>query len=571
MTATLKDNQARLAARMREIVALHDAGRAVSSVIDLDQVSRKIVDAVARTFDIQLAALWLVEGGAATSSGCGAAARARRADVVGALAPTRRRRRRRSLPLAAQVARTRGHPARRRRRRATTRRREAARGGRRRRLAGRAAARAQGARRRRARGRPRAEDARAFSEADFNLLTTFADQAAAAVENALLYEEVREASEELEKKVRLRTAELTAINTRARQGARRSARDPGAAGPVRAHGRARPAGRRRRARDQLADGGDPRLDRRPRRARSAASRGTARELGAAVDDAADGDGAITAYLEALAPAARRRAAADRRDGAAHGHGAARRSLEPAAAPADAASWSPPTSPTSAAPDEAARLADGCSAPRPGARPRGDRYADRPRLPAPHARRRCGNADRADPAHRRRAQELLAPRSAGDARARPICTKGSRRRSRCSHHALRDIVVDTTLRPRSARPGLRRRAQPGVDQSDPERGQQALGGKGTITIETEPSSDATTAGGVRARDRRRPGIAPEMRCRGSSSRSSRPSRRARAPASASASSRQIVDKHGGDAALRRPSPAAPCSRSGCRCGSWRRPR
>ena len=59
----------------------------------------------------------------------------------------------------------------------------------------------------------RAEDAREFSEADLNLLTTFADQAGAAVENALLYQEVREASEELEKKVRLRTAELTAINT----------------------------------------------------------------------------------------------------------------------------------------------------------------------------------------------------------------------------------------------------------------------------------------------------------------------------------------------------------------------
>ena len=45
---------------MKEIVAFHDAGRAVSSVIDLDQVYRQIVDAVARTFDVQLAALWLV-------------------------------------------------------------------------------------------------------------------------------------------------------------------------------------------------------------------------------------------------------------------------------------------------------------------------------------------------------------------------------------------------------------------------------------------------------------------------------------------------------------------------------
>ena len=67
---------------MKEIVALHDAGRAVSSVIDLDQVSRKIVDAVARTFDVQLAALWLVEGKTLRAS----AARARRRDVSSNLA-----------------------------------------------------------------------------------------------------------------------------------------------------------------------------------------------------------------------------------------------------------------------------------------------------------------------------------------------------------------------------------------------------------------------------------------------------------------------------------------------------
>ncbi|MBZ0230819.1 MAG: hypothetical protein K8M05_00585, partial [Deltaproteobacteria bacterium] len=54
--------------------------------------------------------------------------------------------------------------------------------------------------------------ARPFIEADANLLSTFADQAAAAIENARLYEQVRDASEELEAKVRLRTSELTAIN-----------------------------------------------------------------------------------------------------------------------------------------------------------------------------------------------------------------------------------------------------------------------------------------------------------------------------------------------------------------------
>src|SRR5207248_10756071 len=62
-------------------------------------------------------------------------------------------------------------------------------------------------------GVARGSDARGFSDADLNLLTTFADQAGAAVENAQLYHEVRGASEELERKVRLRTAELTAINT----------------------------------------------------------------------------------------------------------------------------------------------------------------------------------------------------------------------------------------------------------------------------------------------------------------------------------------------------------------------
>ncbi|MCA9674464.1 MAG: HAMP domain-containing protein, partial [Myxococcales bacterium] len=62
MTTALKENQQRLAARMREIVALHDAGRAMSSVIELGQVTRKVVDTVARTFDGYLCALWLAGG-----------------------------------------------------------------------------------------------------------------------------------------------------------------------------------------------------------------------------------------------------------------------------------------------------------------------------------------------------------------------------------------------------------------------------------------------------------------------------------------------------------------------------
>jgi two-component system NtrC family sensor kinase len=225
MTSTLQDNQARLAARMREIVALHDAGRAVSSVIDVESVSRKIVDAVARTVDVELAALWLVDErseaveGKGGQGGDGAglratAARARRADVSAVFATDEALATAEALrPIAARVHATRqplrsdgvnpppDDPS-----------------------SGEAIAQA-GVRGplvalpldRKARivgvlAVARAEHAREFSEADLNLLTTFADQAGAAVENALLYSEVRAASEELERKVRLRTIELTTIN-----------------------------------------------------------------------------------------------------------------------------------------------------------------------------------------------------------------------------------------------------------------------------------------------------------------------------------------------------------------------
>jgi signal transduction histidine kinase len=216
MTATLKDNQARLAARMKEIVALHDAGRAVSSVIDLDQVSRKIVDAVARTFDVRLAALWLVDSPAGPSGAHpqlrASAARARRPEVSSSLATEEALAAAEGLRAVADRVRSSREGVR----------------------LVRAADDAQLADAARAAGVPgplvalplerknrivgvlgvaRAEDAREFSDADLNLLTTFADQAGAAVENAVLYQEVRGASEELEKKVRLRTAELTAINT----------------------------------------------------------------------------------------------------------------------------------------------------------------------------------------------------------------------------------------------------------------------------------------------------------------------------------------------------------------------
>ena len=85
MTGTLKENQQRLAARMREMVALHDAGRAMSSVIDLGQVSTKIVDSVARTFDVRLCALFLVPPGGGGDEGrvAVAASRVREGGEIG--------------------------------------------------------------------------------------------------------------------------------------------------------------------------------------------------------------------------------------------------------------------------------------------------------------------------------------------------------------------------------------------------------------------------------------------------------------------------------------------------------
>jgi signal transduction histidine kinase len=219
MTSTLKDNQARLAARMREIVALHDAGRAVSSVIDLNSVARKIVDAVARTFDVQLVALWLVDDRRAPGGGGddepgelrAFAARSRRADVTTALVADEALAAAGALSGIAAHVRSAREPLRLDRAGADPVHGEAARAAgapgplvalpleRKARVVGVLAV-------------GRAADARGFSDADLNLLVTFADQAGAAVENALLYSQVRTAGEELEKKVHQRTRELTATN-----------------------------------------------------------------------------------------------------------------------------------------------------------------------------------------------------------------------------------------------------------------------------------------------------------------------------------------------------------------------
>ena len=211
MTTALKDNQRRLAARMREIVALHDAGRAVSSVLELDQVLRKIVDSVARVLHVRVCALWLVDGpgpggslrlGAARAKGGDGRLMARGEDVNELIQPLR--------AIAAAVAESRTPLRIHRVVDDTTWRDQSVEAG----VTGSLIATLL-----ERKGSVlgviiigRASDARAFSEADANLLATFADQAATAIENASLYSQVRSWSEELEQKVDLRTAELTHMN-----------------------------------------------------------------------------------------------------------------------------------------------------------------------------------------------------------------------------------------------------------------------------------------------------------------------------------------------------------------------
>lgn len=198
MTQTLQDNQSRLAARMREIVALHDAGRAVSAVLDPVQVPRKVVEALARTFEVQLVGLWLHEPDGQLDL---KAARGRRGELSLALVADDALLRAGELSSLANTAARQGmlrydnnqhplHPG------------------------------PIVAMPLERKGRiigvvviARAQDGRAFSEADLSLLTTFADQASAAIDNAMLYQQVRGASAELERKVQLRTLELTVMNT----------------------------------------------------------------------------------------------------------------------------------------------------------------------------------------------------------------------------------------------------------------------------------------------------------------------------------------------------------------------
>lgn len=59
MTASLRENQKRLAARISEIITLHTIGRAVSSVMGLDEVLRTVIEETTRALGAEVAALFL--------------------------------------------------------------------------------------------------------------------------------------------------------------------------------------------------------------------------------------------------------------------------------------------------------------------------------------------------------------------------------------------------------------------------------------------------------------------------------------------------------------------------------
>jgi len=199
MTRSLRENQEGLAARVRELVTVHQVGRAVSSVVDLGQVLRAVITEILNVLGGKTVAIALAvdgrEGEPPTF-----VVRAVAGDALGE----------RLAPLASAVA-TLGRPRRTPAVEADPQLMEHAR------VAG-------------LRGpiiaAPLTIKERMvgvivvgrlgeapFGEADLRLLVTFADQTATAIENARLYTEVRAFSEVLEARVRARTAELEKANS----------------------------------------------------------------------------------------------------------------------------------------------------------------------------------------------------------------------------------------------------------------------------------------------------------------------------------------------------------------------
>jgi signal transduction histidine kinase len=195
MTRSLKENQEGLAARVRELVTVHQVGRAVSSVVDLSEVLRSVVRealnvlsggtvAIALAVDepgLKVPPRFVVRAVAGADIGHQLAGLA---GVVAALGRPRRSPAVEADPQLMESAAAAG-------------------------LTGPVIAAPLTLKERMVGvivvGRPGEAP---FAEADLRLLVTFADQTATAIENARLYTEVRAFSEVLERRVRERTAEL---------------------------------------------------------------------------------------------------------------------------------------------------------------------------------------------------------------------------------------------------------------------------------------------------------------------------------------------------------------------------
>ena len=199
MTTALKENRDRIAARMREIVTMHEVGRAVGSVLALDEVLHKVVEEAASVLQASRSALLLVPADAQEGGGRGALEVAAGVNLEGVhdlveLAETISWRggpvRIEDVALEAELSQA------------------AARSG----VSGSLLA-VPLEHKDRVLGMllvTRRETA--FTDADLRLLATFAHQAGAAITNARLYDEVQKASTSLEAKVQERTVELVVAN-----------------------------------------------------------------------------------------------------------------------------------------------------------------------------------------------------------------------------------------------------------------------------------------------------------------------------------------------------------------------
>jgi signal transduction histidine kinase len=194
MIQSLRDNQEGLAARVRELVTVHQVGRAISSVVDLDQVLRSVVGEALTVLGGKTVAIALAREGAgnhrrsfAIRAVAGEPVGRRLAEMAEVIAAGGRARRTiavetdSELSASASAAGLQGPLL-------------AAPLTLKERLVGVILV-----------GRLGEEP---FSDTDLRLLVTLADQTATAIENARLYTEVRAFSENLEMKVRERTAEL---------------------------------------------------------------------------------------------------------------------------------------------------------------------------------------------------------------------------------------------------------------------------------------------------------------------------------------------------------------------------